>query len=69
MTVQKKTAEGPITTEELARTPEENEIVRQQMADEIASYLQHGGAVTEVKQGHRADPPRKPENKYGSRPI
>jgi hypothetical protein len=69
MTVQKKTAEGPITTEELARTPEENEIVRQQMADEIAAYLQLGGAVTEVKQGHRADPPRKPENKYGSRPI
>ncbi|WP_320822164.1 hypothetical protein [Reinekea sp.] len=69
MTVQRKTAEGPITTEELARTPEVNEMIRQQMADELAAYLQTGGAVTEVKQGHRADPPRKPENKYGSRPI
>jgi hypothetical protein len=69
MTAQKKTTDGPITTEELARTPEYKDTIRQQMADEISAYLQLGGAVTEVKQGHRADPPRKPENRYGSRPL
>ncbi len=69
MTAQKKQAEGPITSEEMARTPEANLQIRQQMEDQMASYLASGGAVTEVQRGHRADPPKKPENKYGSRPI
>jgi len=69
MTAQKKNGEGPITTEELARTPECNENIRQQMASEVEAFLQQGGAVKEVQRGHRADPPKKPENKYGSRPI
>lgn len=68
MTAQKK-AEGPITSEELARTPRCNEDVRQQLADEMAAFLAKGGAVKEVERGFRADPPKKPENKYGSRPI
>ena len=68
MTVSIK-GDGPVTTEELARTPEHNEGVRQQMASEVEAYLANGGAVTEVKQGLRVDLPKKPENKYGSRPI
>lgn len=68
MTAQKKN-EGPITSAELARTPEANETVRQQMANEVEAFLARGGSVTEVASGHRADLPKKPENKYGSRPI
>jgi hypothetical protein len=68
MTAQKK-SEGPITSAELARTPQFNENVRQQMASEVDAFLAQGGAVTTVERGHRADLPKKPENKYGSRPI
>ncbi|MDX1341387.1 MAG: hypothetical protein R3227_03510 [Reinekea sp.] len=68
MTAQKK-PEGPVTTEELARTPQCNENVRQQMANEVEAFLANGGSVTEVDRGVRVDLPKKPENKYGSRPI
>lgn len=68
MTAQKK-SESPITTEELARTPRCNEDARQQLAAEMEAFLANGGAVNEVERGFRADPPKKPENKYGSRPI
>jgi hypothetical protein len=60
---------SPITPEELARTPKCQEDVRSQMANEIETFLAKGGAVTEVERGYRADPPKKPESKYGSRPI
>lgn len=62
-------SEGPITSDEIARTPKTNAQLRQQMEDEVAAFLARGGCVTEVASGKRADPPRKPENKYGSRPI
>jgi hypothetical protein len=68
MTAQKK-SDGPITSAELARTPEHNEQVRSQMANEVEAFLAQGGSVTEVERGHRVDLPKKPENKYGSRPI
>jgi hypothetical protein len=68
MTAQKK-SDGPITSEELARTPQYNENVRQQMASEVDAFLAQGGAVTTVERGQRTDLPKKPENKYGSRPI
>jgi hypothetical protein len=69
MTLLKKPTEGPITSEELARTPQCNEDLRSEMANDIESFLANGGSVTEVETGFRADPPKKPENKYGSRPI
>ncbi|TCS38245.1 hypothetical protein [Reinekea marinisedimentorum] len=69
MTVAKKTSEGPVTSEELARTPKCNENLRTEMASDVESFLANGGSVTEVETGYRADPPKKPENKYGSRPI
>ena len=68
MTAQKK-SEGPITSAELSRTPQCNEEVRSQMQNEIDAFLAQGGTVTEVERGHRVDLPKKPENKYGSRPI
>jgi hypothetical protein len=60
---------SPITPEELARTPKCQEDARSEMANEVEAFLASGGAVTEVERGFRADPPKKPESKYGSRPI
>lgn len=68
MTATKK-GEGPITSAELARTPKTNEELRTQMADEVEAFLAQGGAVETIEKGRRVDLPRKPENKYGSRPI
>lgn len=68
MTTTKKT-EGPITSEELARTPSSNHEVRDQLQNEVEAFLSKGGSVEKIESGYRADPPKKPENKYGSRPI
>ena len=42
---------------------------REEMASEIEAFLAKGGRVTEVERNVRADPPKKPESNYGSRPI
>ena len=39
--------------------------VRDQLADDVARFLETGGAVVEVPKDFRADPPRRPENNYG----
>lgn len=64
-----KKSETPITSAELARTPKTNEELRAQMANEVESFLAKGGSVEKIKKGLRVDVPKKPENKYGSRPI
>ncbi len=46
-----------------------NERIREQMANDVAAFLAQGGKIKEVEQGFQADPPRKPESKYGSQPI
>jgi len=43
--------------------------LRAQLENDIESFLQSGGAVTVVEPNVMADPPKKPESKYGSRPI
>ena len=42
---------------------------REEMAAEIEAFLAKGGEVTPVERNKRADPPKKPESNYGSRPI
>lgn len=42
---------------------------RQLLAQQIEEYLARGGKVQEVNDDVLNDPPRKPESKYGSRPI
>ncbi|SDU29112.1 hypothetical protein [Halopseudomonas salegens] len=42
---------------------------RQFLAQQIEEYLARGGKVQEVSGDVLNDPPRKPESKYGSRPI
>lgn len=42
---------------------------RSQLSAEVDAFLSRGGAIDEVAPEVTADPPRKPQPKYGSRPI
>ncbi len=48
-----------------AYTPEARADEREQIADDVKSFLSKGGKVREIPKGERADPPKKPENNYG----
>jgi len=45
------------------------ERVRTELETEVEKFLRMGGAIVNVKPNVMADPPRKPESNYGSRPI
>ncbi len=47
----------------------ERERQRSEVASEIEAFLAKGGGITSVEANLRADPPKKPESNYGSRPI
>ncbi|MCY1312331.1 Transcriptional regulator SutA [compost metagenome] len=42
---------------------------RDALAKAMEDFLSRGGKVQEVEANVVADPPKKPDNKYGSRPI
>lgn len=42
---------------------------REELARAMEEFLARGGRVQEVEPNVVADPPKKPESKYGSRPI
>jgi hypothetical protein len=42
---------------------------RDALARAMEEFLSRGGKIEEVEPNVVADPPRKPDNKYGSRPI
>ncbi|WGL15150.1 hypothetical protein PVT68_10220 [Microbulbifer bruguierae] len=42
---------------------------RSQLNEEVDAFLAGGGAINEIAPDVTADPPRKPQPKYGSRPI
>ena len=42
---------------------------RDALAKAMEEFLSRGGKVQEVEPNVVADPPKKPDNKYGSRPI
>jgi SutA RNAP-binding domain len=42
---------------------------RDEVASEVEAFLAQGGGITSVDVNVRADPPKKPESNYGSRPI
>jgi hypothetical protein len=55
-------------------TPEERTVasrqkLREQMAQEIEEFLARGGKISQIEPNVTADPPRKPDTDYGSRPI
>ncbi|MCT7358966.1 MAG: hypothetical protein COB09_06655 [Thalassobium sp.] len=43
--------------------------VRESMSAEIEAFLARGGQIKQVDDNVMADPPRKPQSSYGSRPI
>jgi len=47
----------------------ERQRLRDEVASEIEAFLAKGGGITSVEANLRADPPKKPESNYGSRPI
>ncbi len=66
----KSKADAPATEQtEAERLLADREALRSKMASEVEDYLKAGGKVEQVERGKRADPPRKPESQYGSRPI
>ena len=42
---------------------------RRQLEADMMKFLKGGGAIESIEPNVRADPPRKPESNYGSRPI
>ncbi len=42
---------------------------REMLARQMEEFFSRGGQVQEVESNRLGDPPRKPEGKYGSRPI
>lgn len=58
-------------TEDFAeeRTLSSRHRARSQLTAEVEAFLARGGAISEVEPDVTADPPRKPQPKYGSRPI
>ncbi|WP_226704600.1 hypothetical protein [Microbulbifer elongatus] len=51
------------------RTLSSRHRARSQLSAEVEAFLARGGAIDEVAPDVTADPPRKPQPKYGSRPI
>ena len=43
--------------------------LRDEMAAEVEAYLAKGGEIEVIEPNVMADPPRKPQSNYGSRPI
>ncbi len=42
---------------------------RDELNRQIEEFLSSGGTISEIAPNIMADPPKKPENKYGSHPI
>lgn len=51
------------------RTVASRQHLREQMAREIEEFLARGGKINQIEPNVTADPPRKPDSDYGSRPI
>lgn len=54
---------------ENAFSPDCRSDVRGELQRQVEDYLTQGGRITEVAANVMADPPKKPTNNYGSRPI
>lgn len=51
------------------RTVASRQAMRDEMDRQVAEFLARGGQIQQVDPNVTADPPRKPESDYGSRPI
>lgn len=51
------------------RTVASRQKLREEMAADIEAFLARGGKISQIEPNVTADPPRKPDSDYGSRPI
>lgn len=51
------------------RTVSSRAHIRNELSDQVQAFLSRGGKINEVEPLLRADPPRKPGNDYGGRPL
>ncbi|MDB6062310.1 MAG: hypothetical protein JWM78_2413 [Verrucomicrobiaceae bacterium] len=63
---------GPAVNHE--ESPEERTVAsrqkhREEMEQQISEFLARGGKIAQIEPNVTADPPRKPDSDYGSRPI
>lgn len=63
-----KKAKQAVDTEELPSV-EAKQKERDALARAMEEFLARGGRVQEIEPNVVADPPKKPDSKYGSRPI
>jgi|GEM_PF-3029490 len=49
--------------------PQHQESVRSELDEQVQAFLKQGGEIEEIEPNVMADPPQKPSNNYGSRPI
>ena len=61
-------AKATVSVDELPSVEAKNK-ERDALARAMEEFLAKGGKVQEVEANVVADPPKKPDNKYGSRPI
>ncbi|VVM67485.1 hypothetical protein PS645_01592 [Pseudomonas fluorescens] len=61
-------AKAAVSIDELPSVEAKNK-ERDALARAMEEFLAKGGKVQEVEANVVADPPKKPDNKYGSRPI
>ncbi|AZE58208.1 hypothetical protein C4K03_6101 [Pseudomonas synxantha] len=61
-------AKAAVSVDELPSVEAKNK-ERDALARAMEEFLARGGKVVEVEPNVVADPPKKPDNKYGSRPI
>jgi hypothetical protein len=61
-------AKAAVSIDELPSIEAKNK-ERDALARAMEEFLSRGGKVQEVEPNVVADPPKKPDNKYGSRPI
>ncbi|MHB2141599.1 transcriptional regulator SutA [Pseudomonas monsensis] len=61
-------AKAVVSVDELPSIEAKNK-ERDALAKAMEEFLARGGKVQEVEANVVADPPKKPDNKYGSRPI
>jgi hypothetical protein len=65
----KSKAKVKVVVEEELPSIEAKQKDRDALARAMEEFLARGGKVQEIDNNVVADPPKKPENKYGSRPI
>ena len=68
VTVSKGKSKAAVSVDDLPSVEAKNK-ERDALARAMEEFLSKGGKVQEVEANVVADPPKKPDNKYGSRPI